>query len=693
MVNICVLSDLDWYIRCVNYKGVLRSILNAIWIRSPEALRGYLRRNPIVLGVSALVIEREYFLDLDDGNYTKNVRKKIFDSNIDVVVTCYRQTNYLNECLKSVLSQDVKLETITVINHCTDEQEILNFQNVMRFYQQDERIIPKYLDETWPGETRNIGFNQGVASYVLFIDADDWINSSYLSNALLLLISTDSDFVGANCEIFSDDGVLGVWRLKKYPTIKNLVRANAFPVASLVKREVVEQIGGWNDFDFRGLRQDEAIDFWRRAVLSGHQGSNIDQQLLHIRRHPSNLSTRESSLITAKSLRRSYIDLVQNLPRKKLDSNSIVFFIPSIVEIFFAISTYKIDNDKKTIIFLAADGTLFGAGKVLKDLIDQCLADDFNVIVLNCDYSAQGSPLSQLLNVPWIEFGSIIPRPHWLQTLQMWFDEIGPAWVISMGHTDVDLVLNILKIKSPEFKLATTLFNTQSMHAKLLLSNPDTYDKVLVESQASHSWALSEGLHRDSLEIMRHTAHRLLFSPTELPGARVQNHNLVIGWFHRFSQEKQPFEFLKIANEIRSDKNMFLMGGVGPLRESVQKATLKLDITLLSESVSTREFLQAVDVTILTSSEVEGRPLAILEALEYGKVVLSLRVGALEEILRLGYQGFFLFDSSEEIINFLKFNHELVTQLKAQQVQLAVANKKITDDYVRGAKRITELLC
>lgn len=633
----------------------------------------------------------EQYLSLEEKDFTTNILNDINFLGIDVVVTSYRQSQYMDQCLKSILSQMTIISSVTLVNHCPESSEKSKFDHAAQKYLTDSRVRVLHLDECWPGYARNIGAKIGEEDFIVFIDIDDWINRGYFQNAIVALHSTGSDFVGADCEVFNENGTLGSWNLKRLPSIKNLVATNAFPVGSVMRRSTFEALQGWNDYDIHGNRQDEAINLWRRAYLLGYLGANVQQQLIHLRRHSSNLSGSENSLITHKALKRSF-KVLKNSYEAKVAKQKRIFSIPSFNGVVLKPSTFNLAKDKKTIVFLLADGTIFGAGKVTKFLIDECLGNELNVIILNCDYRSQGAPLMEAVDGIWIEFGAIVPRSLWLQTLQLWFSELQPDWIISTGHPDVDLLIHALRKRGVHWRFATTMFNTKSLHSTLIVDNSKTYDIILVESKFSFDWLKNSGVDTSNIQTITHLAHRINLNCSSEGEFERRSPGIRVGWFHRFSPEKQPSEFIKIAHRESLNNYSFVMGGTGPLRDKLVNENHSLSIRFLPESSTAQDFLNEIDISVMTSSDVEGRPLAVLEALEAGKVVLASDVGALSEMAELGYCGLILFKSIHQMAEFLESQGTLIGELVDQKILNKQTNQKISEDYAMTGRDLIEIL-
>jgi len=676
----------------MDIRSLIRGPIYSLWTLCPENLRNKIRKSAISRIFSRWLMDFDQYLNLDEKEFTNLTAHLNEEPTVDVVVTSYKQSEYLEQCFKSILKQTVEIRSITLVNHCPHEVEVKKFNSVSSNLLKDKRVKVLHLDECWPGEARNKAASNGTAPFIAFIDADDWISSRYFESALLKIATTNSDFSGADCEIFNQNGILGSWNLKSSPELRDLIQTNAFPVSSVIKRIKFNQLNGWNDFDSQGNRQDEAIDFWRRSLLNNFQGTNVRQRLIHLRRHNLNLSNSEETLITNNALKISFKELIKNTDFPKYRKPKKVFYVPKFKNLVERNSIYKLNPDRESIIFLIADGTIFGAGKVTQSLIEKCLIENKNVIVINFDYRSQGAPLAEKLDVHWIEFGSVVPRYAWLQTLELWISEIEPSWIISTGHPDVDLLIGALRKRNVKAKIATTMFNTKSLHSSFLVEEPRTYDKVLVESNFSKNWLVNNGIDQESIEIIRHLAHRYFGNEAHEKLGFEFEERVVMGWFHRFSWEKQPTEFLNIANAVTEDTFSFVMGGTGPLREKIEREGNPGRVKFAKENVSNIQFLGSVNVAFVTSSEVEGRPLAVLEALELGKVVIAYNVGAMREIADLGYQGIYLFDTSSQIIEFVNKNKTRFVNFKLDEKTRSASNIEITNAYVSFGASFVEIL-
>jgi len=120
--------------------------------------------------------------------------------------------------------------------------------------------------------------------------------------------------------------------------------------------------------------------------------------------------------------------------------------------------------------------------------------------------------------------------------------------------------------------------------------------------------------------------------------------HLVVGNVAVFRSQKRLADWLKVAARVaarRSNVTFLLVGG-GPLEDDIRKAvdTMRLShcVRLPGFRADGRQLLSAMDVFLMTS-EFEGLPIAVLEAMTLGKPVVSTRVGGVPEVVAVGETG------------------------------------------------------
>ena len=108
---------------------------------------------------------------------------------VSVIVPVYNAAEYLGKCVESILDQKYRsLELILVDDGSTDES-----LDIARKYERlDSRIRVLHKENSGASSARNVGLDCARGKWVLFVDADDWIQDDTLA---VIEESPDSDLI------------------------------------------------------------------------------------------------------------------------------------------------------------------------------------------------------------------------------------------------------------------------------------------------------------------------------------------------------------------------------------------------------------------------------------------------------------------------------------------------------------------
>lgn len=176
---------------------------------------------------------------------------------ISIIVPCYNQAHFLSEALQSVIEQTYpNWECIIVNDGSLDYTELV----AQEWLEKDDRF--KYFKKENGGlsSARNAGIAISIGVYILPLDADDKIHSTYLEkivkaffeNPELELVTSRIQFFGAkNTEYILPDY-----------SYKKLLVQNCFVCSSAFKKNDWARVGGYD----QNMKSFEDWEFWIRIL-------------------------------------------------------------------------------------------------------------------------------------------------------------------------------------------------------------------------------------------------------------------------------------------------------------------------------------------------------------------------------------------------------------------------------------------
>lgn len=173
---------------------------------------------------------------------------------VSIIVPCYNQSQYLDECLESVLNQTyLNWECIIVNDGSLDATGHVTKKWLVK----DIRF--KYIEKENGGVStaRNVGINNANGEFILPLDADDKIGNTYLTKAIKVFHQNELlKVVYCNAEKFGDEN--GFWNLPDF-SLEKLSTDNIIFCSAVYKKSDWEHIGGYDVNMILGL---EDWEFW-----------------------------------------------------------------------------------------------------------------------------------------------------------------------------------------------------------------------------------------------------------------------------------------------------------------------------------------------------------------------------------------------------------------------------------------------
>ena len=122
---------------------------------------------------------------------------------ISVIIPVYNVEKYLEQCLQSIINQSYKdLEIIIINDGSKDRCEDI----IQKYRSQYFNIIYIKQENRGISEARNQGLKYATGDYIVFIDSDDYIEPSYISDMYEIAEQKQCDIVICGYKEFYDTG-------------------------------------------------------------------------------------------------------------------------------------------------------------------------------------------------------------------------------------------------------------------------------------------------------------------------------------------------------------------------------------------------------------------------------------------------------------------------------------------------------
>lgn len=127
---------------------------------------------------------------------------------ISIIIPCYNVGQYLTRCIESILSQTYShLDVILIDDGSTDSTAAIS----QSFVALDNRVQYFYQENSGVSIARNLGIEKASGTKLMFLDADDYITSTMVSDLVSALPNDNQKLLS----------ICGMYHVKKGVTTKN----------------------------------------------------------------------------------------------------------------------------------------------------------------------------------------------------------------------------------------------------------------------------------------------------------------------------------------------------------------------------------------------------------------------------------------------------------------------------------------
>lgn len=207
-------------------------------------------------------------------------------TKVSLIVPIYNSQNYLEKCIKSLISQTLKDIQIILINDGSTD----NSEKIIKSFD-DERIVYISKNNEGIGKTRNLGIDKAIGEFLAFVDSDDYLNEHFCEYMYQKAVNDDCDLVV--CDFFEDRNTLvGIkfkdfkdTNLRETPELINNI--NLGPCNKLYKKSLFDDKS--NRFE-ENLKYEDA-PFVVKMLVSANRIGKVNDYLTYYVIHSNSETT------------------------------------------------------------------------------------------------------------------------------------------------------------------------------------------------------------------------------------------------------------------------------------------------------------------------------------------------------------------------------------------------------------------
>lgn len=204
---------------------------------------------------------------------------------ISIVIPSYNLARFLPEAIESALAQTLRPTDVVVVDDgSTDESVAVASRYAVTLIQQKNGGVAR---------ARNAGAAAVKGAWLAFLDADDVLCPEYLERCARALARSGPEVAYAytDVEYFGEEA--GV--VLAYPfDAGKLTRGNFVHATALLRRDVLVEVGGWNESWKPAL---EDYELWIRMLDHGYVGTYVPGALLRYRRRAASRNSVEMRVV------------------------------------------------------------------------------------------------------------------------------------------------------------------------------------------------------------------------------------------------------------------------------------------------------------------------------------------------------------------------------------------------------------
>jgi glycosyltransferase involved in cell wall biosynthesis len=260
---------------------------------------------------------------------------------ISVIIPVFNAQRYLSECLDSVINQTFKDTEIICVNDGSSDNSL----EILKSYAKKDKRI-KIIDKTntGSGDSRNTGLKACCGKYIIFLDADDFVEENMFKELYNKIEETNSDI--AFCDYYRYHNETGKIELKKVktklinsPTVnfytlkEKIFLTTPAPWTKIYRRSFTEK----NHLSFQNTKSCNDVAFYFLSFILAKSISYVPQPLVYYRfDNPYNISKQRGEISHYQCILQVYTYIKQELIKRGIFPKFKKLYQKKMLEAFYS---------------------------------------------------------------------------------------------------------------------------------------------------------------------------------------------------------------------------------------------------------------------------------------------------------------------------------------------------------------------
>lgn len=149
---------------------------------------------------------------------------------ISIIIPVYNGEKYISRMIDSILGQTYKNYELIIVNDGSNDDTF----NIISQYSSLENVVIIDKENTGVSDTRNVGLNKANGDYIIFLDADDYVEKEFLEKLYFRIKEDNSDVAMCQYKEISAETIVFINDLKDYDDVLDSIRIKQELIPSMI---------------------------------------------------------------------------------------------------------------------------------------------------------------------------------------------------------------------------------------------------------------------------------------------------------------------------------------------------------------------------------------------------------------------------------------------------------------------------